>query len=95
MRPNCDGGPPWRPRPYQYSTPPDVYQRPLMFSTIHSVYWIGPSQPGGVTSGQRQGPSFFEKSTNAPSLRRSSVVMSVVTGQLATSAGDEAVTVTP
>ena len=33
-----------------------------MFRHMPSVYCSGSSQPGGNTSGQRPGPSFFEKS---------------------------------
>src|SRR5262245_40641701 len=67
---------------------PDAYHRPLMFRTIHSVYCIGPSHPGGVTSGQRPGPSFFVKSTRTPPWPRSSSVIVAVAGQFATSAGE-------
>src|SRR5437660_180661 len=44
-----------------------------------------PSQPGGTTSGQRSPPSFFEKSTRTPYDWKSSPVILVVIGQLATS----------
>src|SRR5215471_14610632 len=61
---------------------------PPMFIMIQSEYWIGPSQPGGVTSGQRFGPSFLSNVTATPSPRISSSVIFVVTGQLAMSGGE-------
>src|SRR5712691_437623 len=59
-----------------------------MLSTIPSVYWSGPLQPGGVWSGQRPGPSRFENSTWTPFDRKSIRVMLVVTGQRARSLGE-------
>src|SRR5882724_11854224 len=58
-----------------------------MFSTIHSVYSIPPSQPGGVTSGHRPGPSFFVNSTSTPADEKSSTEILAVIGQFATSRG--------
>src|SRR5215208_2110045 len=49
-------------------------------------YCSGPAQPGGNTSGQRPGPSFFENSTRMPDTSsppplNSSSVIRVVSGQ--------------
>src|SRR5438132_14364607 len=59
-----------------------------MFSAIPSVYCSEPSHPGGVKSGQRPGPVFFEKSTRTPLARMSTRPMPVVIGQRATSRGE-------
>src|SRR6185436_13510750 len=53
-----------------------------------SVYCSGPSQPGGVMSGQRPGPLFFEKSMRTPWDRMSIAVIAVVIGQRARSLGE-------
>src|SRR6476659_9077648 len=34
-------------RPRHIWMKPDVYHLPLMFTTAQTVYWSGPSQPGG------------------------------------------------
>src|SRR5690348_16200776 len=84
----CDGAPPLRSRPYQYSTMVDTYQRPPMFNAMPSVYCRGPSHPGGVTSGQRPAPWRFENSTwNPPELISIESIV-VVIGQLAKSLGE-------
>src|SRR5438046_5507153 len=59
-----------------------------MFITMPSVYWSPPSQPGGTTSGQRPGPSFFEKSTAIPPAVIVTDRIAEVIGQLATFAGE-------
>src|SRR5437899_1749228 len=59
-----------------------------MFSTMPSVYCSGPSQPGGTTSGQRPGPSFFEKSTAMPLDVICTARIAEVIGQLASVAGE-------
>src|SRR5712692_2420670 len=53
-----------------------------------SVYCNGPSKPGGVKSGQRPGPFFFENSTRTPLDCRSTDVIAVVIGQRARSLGE-------
>src|SRR5205809_1901291 len=53
-----------------------------------SVYWSGPSQPGGVMAGHRPGPLRFENSACTPLDRMSSAVMAVVIGQRARSLGE-------
>src|SRR5215470_1092914 len=59
-----------------------------MFSTMPSVYCSGPSQPGGVVSGQRPGPLLFEKSTRTPPALMSTRPMPVVIGQRPRSRGE-------
>src|SRR5262249_5330635 len=66
----------------------EQYQWPLTFRHMPSVYCSGPSHPGGRTSGQRPGPSFFQNSTWTPAAFMSSSVMVVVIGQLARSNGE-------
>src|SRR5438105_12817606 len=59
-----------------------------MFIAIPSVYCSGPSQPGGVKSGQRPAPSCLENSTWTPLGRSSRTLMVVVIGQLPRSRGE-------
>src|SRR5438093_11523997 len=59
-----------------------------MFSTMPSVYCSGPSQPGGTTSGQRPGPSFFEKSIAMPLDVMLTARIAEVIGQLARFSGE-------
>src|SRR5262245_63845986 len=66
-----------------------------MFRHMPSVYCSGPDQPGGVTSGQRPGPSFFENCTAMPLDRMLSSVIVVVIGQLARSRGELRITACP
>jgi len=61
---------------------------PLMFRHIPSVYSSGPSHPGGVTSGQRPAPSFFENCTEIPSPRKLTDVIAVDTFHDARSDGE-------
>src|ERR1019366_1281636 len=86
--PYCDGGPPLRSRPRQNWMQPEVYQRPLMFRTIQSVY--SSESPGApkAMSGQLPGPSFFVKSMWTPPVPMSSRGTVAVAGQLATSCGE-------
>src|SRR5207237_1048938 len=66
-----------------------------MFSAIPSVHCSGPSQPGGVMSGQRPGPSFFEKSRRTPPGPMSTSVIFVVIGQLVSVSGEFLMTAEP
>ena len=59
----------------------EQYHCPLMLRHMPSVYSSGPVNPGGMTSGQRPGPSRFEKSTSTPSDARLMLVIWVVIGQ--------------
>src|SRR5437868_6640254 len=59
-----------------------------MFIIMPSVYCSEPSQPGGVTSGQRPGPALFEKSTCTPLERISIPLIDVVIGQRPMSRGE-------
>src|SRR6185295_20168499 len=61
---------------------------PPMFRHIPSVYSSVPDHPGGLTSGHRPGPSFFENSTSTPCGRISTVCSAVVIDQLARSVGE-------
>src|SRR3954449_9939198 len=64
---------------------PDACHWPLMLSTIQSVYWMPPAQPGGVTSGHE----FCRlNSTCAPLGIRSSRVSVAAAGQFGTSVGE-------
>src|ERR1700683_4106070 len=79
--------PPADGRSYQTSITADPYHWPSMHSTMPMVYWSGPVHPGGVTSGQRLGGSFFENVSARPPLTKSTSVSVVVMGQLARSGG--------
>src|SRR3979409_1730523 len=59
-----------------------------MLSSMPRVHCSGPSQPGGVMSGHRPGPFFFENSTRTPRDWRSIDVIAVVIGQRARSLGE-------
>src|SRR5229473_7549998 len=59
-----------------------------MLMTMPSEYCSGPSQPGGVKSGQRPGPSCLENSTCTPFDRISTTRSAEVMGQLATFSGE-------
>src|SRR5262249_49522030 len=59
-----------------------------MFSIMPSVYCSGPSHPGGVKSGQRPGPDFFEKSMRIALERMSSSGTAAGIGGLGRSRGE-------
>ena len=81
------GGPP-QSGPYQNSMTDEQYHLPLMSRHMPRVYGTEPSQPGGITSGQRPAPSRFEKSTCTPAAEMSTSVIDVVIGQVARSKGE-------
>src|SRR5260221_11181873 len=56
--------------------------------TMPSEYCSAPSQPGGVQSGQRPGPSCLENSTCTPLGRISTTRSAEVIGQLAMFSGE-------
>src|ERR1700693_6192293 len=73
-------------RPRHIWMKPDVSHWPLMFTTAQTVYWSGPSHPGGTTSGQL---CLVVNSTFSPDeddISRRVIV--AVAGQLAMSGGE-------
>src|SRR2546425_339843 len=73
-------------RPRHIWMNPDVYHCPPMFTTAQTVYWSGPSHPGGTTSGQL---CFVVNSRFSPDEGdMSSRVIVPVAGQLAMSGGE-------
>src|SRR5581483_8794712 len=73
-------------RPRHIWMNPDVYQRPLMLTTAHTVYWSGPSHPGGTTSGQLCFVVNSNDRPEAPDIDR--LVIRPVAGQFAMSGGE-------
>src|SRR5579863_9300778 len=74
--------------PFQNSITAEQYHCPLMFRHMPSVYSSGPLKPGGMTSGQRPGPSRFEKRTSTPFGVRFRLVICVVIGQFWSPTGE-------
>src|SRR5258708_22606157 len=64
---------------------PEVYQRPLTFTTAQTVYWSGRSNPGGPTWGQL---CLVVNSSDRPELDMLMLVIFDVTAQPAMSAGE-------
>src|SRR5207249_8718461 len=73
-------------RPRHIWMNPDVFQRPPTFTTAHTVYWSGPLNPGGITSGQRFEWLNSNESPAEPDIL--SRVIVAVGGQLAMSGGE-------
>src|SRR5215469_7988652 len=66
----------------------EQYHWLVMFRHMPSVYSSGPVKPGGTTSGQRPGPSRFEKSASTPADVMLRFVMVVVIGQFCKPTGE-------
>src|SRR3954451_14130828 len=83
-----DGGPlASSSRPYQNWTTAEQCHLSLRFRQMPSVYCSDPFQPGGVTSGQRFGPSRRSKSTLIDQGVNTTLVILAPTGQLPISTG--------
>ena len=65
---------------------PDVFHRPLTFTTAQTVYWSGPVKPGGTTSGQL--PLVLNSNERPAELDMLILVIVAVLAQFAMSAGE-------